>query len=184
MVETLKRQTVFDGILLVSPSSRVVFTAQAPGGRFLFWGDRAAADAAGRGFGVALPAQAGRAACDGRCAALWLGPDEWLLLLPEDDVAAVTRRMGETLAGIAHALVDVGHRQAALWVRGALAATVLNAGCPLDLDVSVFPSGACTRTQFGKAEIVLWRTEENSFHVEIARSLVPYVAGLLVAAAR
>jgi sarcosine oxidase, subunit gamma len=184
MAETVLRRTVFDGLSLASPTPRVAFAAPAPCGRFLFWGDRAAADAAGRGFGVALPLQAGRTVRDGRRAALWLGPDEWLLLLPEDDVTAVTQRMAETLAGVAHALVDVGHRQAAIGVRGALAAVVLNAGCPLDLDILAFPPGACTRTLFGKAEIVLWRREEGSFHVEVARSFVPYVAGLLVAAAR
>jgi sarcosine oxidase subunit gamma len=92
--------------------------------------------------------------------------------------------MEETLAGIAHALVDVGHRQAAVRVRGALAAAVLNAGCSLDLDISTFPPGACTRTLFGKSEIVLWRVEKNVFHVEAARSFMPSVVALLVAAAR
>ena len=178
------RRTVFDGLSLASPTPRVAFTAQAPCGRFLLWGDRAAADAAGRAFGVALPMQAGQAASDGPRAALWLGPDEWLVLLPEEEVAAVTQRMAETLAGAAHALVDVGHRQAAICVRGALAAAVLNAGCPLDLDISTFPPGTCTRTLFGKSEIVLWRMEENVFHVEAARSFMPYVVALLAAAAR
>jgi len=99
-------------------------------------------------------------------------------------MAGMTQRMAAALVGVAHAWVDVGHRQAALWVRGTLAAAVLNAGCPLDLDFSAFPPGACARTLFGKSEIVLWRVEEDSFHVEIARSFVPYVVGLLVAAAR
>jgi heterotetrameric sarcosine oxidase gamma subunit len=38
-----------------------------------------------------------------------------------------------------------------------------------------FPVGMCTRTLFAKAEIVLWRIAPEVFHVDIARSLLPYV---------
>jgi sarcosine oxidase subunit gamma len=37
----------------------------------------------------------------------------------------------------------------------------------------------CTRTVFAKADIVLWRTQENAFHVEVWRSFAGYVTGLL-----
>jgi sarcosine oxidase subunit gamma len=38
----------------------------------------------------------------------------------------------------------------------------------------------CTRTVFAKADIVLWRTGEQTFHVEVWRSFAGYVTGLLV----
>jgi heterotetrameric sarcosine oxidase gamma subunit len=33
----------------------------------------------------------------------------------------------------------------------------------------------CTRTLLGKAEVILWRTGADAFHIEVARSLLPYV---------
>jgi len=42
----------------------------------------------------------------------------------------------------------------------------------------------CTRTLFGKAEIVLWRTTPDTFRIEVWRSFAPYVLGSLAEAAR
>ena len=75
--------------------------------------------------------------------------------------------------------VDVSHRQVALIVEGPQAVTMLNGACPLDLHPSAFPVGMCTRTVFAKAEIVLWRTGEQRFHLEVARSFARYVYELL-----
>ena len=47
---------------------------------------------------------------------------------------------------------------------------ILNGACPLDLDMSAFPIGMCTRTVLAKADIVLWRIAEDAFHVEVWRS--------------
>jgi sarcosine oxidase subunit gamma len=73
----------------------------------------------------------------------------------------------------------VSHRQTALEIRGPRVEELLNSACPLDLDVRAFAVGMCTRTVFAKADIVLWRTREDAFHVEIWRSFAGYVTGLL-----
>ncbi|MBV1705422.1 MAG: sarcosine oxidase subunit gamma, partial [Hyphomicrobiales bacterium] len=52
-------------------------------------------------------------------------------------------------------------------------------GVALDLSADAFPVGACTRTVFEKAEIVLWRTDPGRFHVEVWRSFAPYLVELL-----
>jgi sarcosine oxidase subunit gamma len=110
---------------------------------------------------------------------LWLGPDEWLLLAPGVEGSAVGAALAEALHGQAASLVDVGHRQVGLVVAGPRAADLINAGCPLDLDLSAFPEGMCTRTVLAKVEIVLWRTAADAFRIEVARSLAPYVVELL-----
>ena len=61
---------------------------------------------------------------------------------------------------------------------------LLNAGCPLDLDLAAFPVGMCTRTVLAKAEIVLWRTSAEVFHVEVWRSFASYVTEYLAEVAR
>jgi sarcosine oxidase subunit gamma len=101
-----------------------------------------------------------------------LGPDEFLLLLPEGEVPAI--KIAEP-----HSLVDISHRQTAILLEGPHAANMLNAGCPLDLGEHAFPIGMATRTMFMKADIVLWRTGATSFHIEVWRSFAPYVWSLL-----
>ena len=105
--------------------------------------------------------------------ALWLGPDEWLLLDPGEHVRAVEGCV----------VVDVSHRQVGLELRGADAAMLLNGAVALDLSERAFPVGMCTRTLFEKAEIVLWRRRPETWRIEVARSYTPYVRALLLAIA-
>ncbi|MDP9010971.1 MAG: sarcosine oxidase subunit gamma [Pseudomonadota bacterium] len=162
-------------------------SALPPAMRFILQGDVSARSAAASVWGVAFAEQSCRAVMRGGRATLWLGPDEYLLLGGLDgQVAALESQAAEAagafelaLADIPHALVNVSHRQFALEVSGPHAATILSGGCPLDLDLSEFPVGMCTRTVVAKADIVLWRTREDAFHVEVWRSFTGYVTGLL-----
>jgi sarcosine oxidase subunit gamma len=122
------------------------------------------------------------ATSNGSLAALWLGPDEQLLLGPAGcDIASA---LEPALRDLPHSLVEVSHRQTALQVSGPQATLLLNTGCPLDLDPSTFPVGMCTRTVLAKAEIILWRTDQNVFHVEVWRSFADYVSSFLAEVAR
>ena len=142
---------------------------------------RAAAEAAAS---MGIPAQACRALVRGERAALWLGPDEWLLIAPEAQGAELAGALARALSALPHSLVDVSHRQSACELRGPQAATLLSAGCPLDLDETTFPVGMCTRTMLGKAEVVLWRTAAETFRLEVWRSFVAYVSQFIAEAAR
>jgi heterotetrameric sarcosine oxidase gamma subunit len=134
----------------------------------------AAAASIGAAFGVALPDTPCRANTAGDRAALWLGPDEWLLLAPDGAAPMLDAQPAS--------IVDVSHRTVGIAVTGERAADVLSAFCALDLG-DVFPPGACTRTLFGKAEIILWRTAPDTFRIEVARSFGPYVQACLAEAA-
>ncbi|HUL18330.1 MAG TPA: sarcosine oxidase subunit gamma family protein [Steroidobacteraceae bacterium] len=151
--------------------------------RWVLRGDEAVRAAAQDALGVPLPEEACRAGVTGERAALWLGPDEWLLVAPAEQ-AGLALRLERSLARLPHSLVDVSHRQVALLVHGSHAATVLAGGCPLDLDLQSFPVGMCTRTVLGKAEVVLWRTDAQAFRLEVWRSFAPYVAQFLAEASR
>jgi sarcosine oxidase subunit gamma len=140
--------------------------------------------AAGAALGLTLSTHPCRASVHGERAALWLGPDEQLLLVPESEGAAVGEALLTALSHLAHALVDVSHRQVHLELEGTAAAWCLNVGCPLDLDLASFPVGMCTRTVLAKAQIVLWRPAEWIFRVLAARSYADYVSRFLAEAAR
>jgi sarcosine oxidase subunit gamma len=155
-----------------------------PASRFIFRGDSAARVAAGYGFGVALPEAACRAATDGDRAALWLGPDEYLLLAPNSESPAIELALARALSGQAHSVVDVSHRQVGFSIHGPHAEWLLESQCPLPLNLRDFPVGMCTRTVFAKAEIVLWRPAEQVFQLEVWRSFSLYVVQLLHEVAR
>lgn len=149
--------------------------------RLIARGGLAAAGRIGHTFGVALPERALRAAEVDDRAALWLGPDEWLLLAP--DTAGLAGHLEAALDGEPGCVVDVSHRQVGFDVSGPGAAAALNAGCPLDLDALAFPESMSTRTVLAKAEIVLWRRGPERFHLECWRSFAPYVLTFLDLAA-
>jgi len=148
-------------------------------GRLSLRGGPAVLAAASEAFSLQLPLEACRAAEGDARAALWLGPDEQLLLVQQPDWDATLVALTRRLAGLPHSLVDISQRQVALQVAGAHVADILSAGCPLDLHPEAFPIGMCTRTLFSKAPIVLWRTAADAFHLEVWRSFVPYVQQLL-----
>ena len=150
--------------------------------RLILRGRAATIEAATAPLGFALPVQPCRSVTVRDRSALWLGPDEWLILAaPADSIAAA---LAQVLQPHAHSLVEVSQRQCAIEISGTAAADVLNAGCPLDLDATAFPVGMCTRTVLARSEMILWRVAGEKFHLEITRSFAPYVRRFLLEAAR
>lgn len=121
--------------------------------------------------GRKLPRQIG-ATLDG---AACLGPDEWMLRAPDRTILADP-------AGLPVAITEVSERSVCLIAEGARAAEVIAAGCPLDLDR--FAVGRATRTVFETVEIILLRSGEDRFEIEVWRSFAPWLRTALEAAAR
>ena len=180
----LQRRPPHSGLSLVADERSVRLEGVEGVSRFAVRGDAGAASRIGQAFGAALPVEPWRSATNGPRAALWLGPDEWLLLAEGGDPDAISADVRTAMGDQPFSWVDISHRNAGLLLSGPHVADVLNAGCPLPLDLRSFPIGKCTRTLFGKAEIVLWRTGETTFRIEVWRSFAAYVAGLLAEAAR
>jgi sarcosine oxidase subunit gamma len=154
--------------------------AMPPAMRFILHGDARARAAAAAAWGTAFAEEPCCAMVQDRRATLWLGPDEYLLLGADAaSEAAAADALERSLSDVPHALVSISHRQFALEVSGPHAAAILSGACPLDLDLGEFPVGMCTRTVLAKADIVLWRTRDDAFHLEAWRSFRGYVAGLL-----
>ena len=139
---------------------------------------RAGTDALGAlsaAFGLQLPTRPKTSASANGRHALWLGPDEWLLI-DENEADLMTLAAS---SGVLHSATDVSHRNTAVLVSGANAADAIASGCPLDLGNGIFPVGAAARTVLGKIEIVLFRSGEEDYRVECWRSFSPYAFGLL-----
>ena len=146
----------------------VTIALAAPMARFsLRARDRAALEGL---LGRKLPAKIGTTAGEIAC----LGPDEWLLRSAQG--AAIP--LGESLPV---AVTEISERAVCLIVEGPRAAEVLMAGCPLDLEL--FATGRATRTIFETVEIILIRSGEDRFEVEVWRSFAPWLHLALTTAA-
>ena len=128
------------------------------------------AAALGKVVGHSLPGKIG----DSAGGALCLGPDEWLLRLPQGS----TIPLGE---GLPLSVVDISERAVTLVLEGPRAIDVLASGCPRDL--SKFAVGYGSRTIFETVEIVLQRESDERWTIEVWRSFAPWLWTALTTAA-
>ncbi|NLY65307.1 MAG: sarcosine oxidase subunit gamma [Alcaligenaceae bacterium] len=113
----------------------------------------------------------------------WLGPDEWLLQSIQETgrpTLALTLQAG--LENVFARALDVSSGYTLLHLSGSEVAGVLNKGCPLDLDASVFAVGQCAHSHFFKADIAL-RPVSDGWHVLLRRSFAGYAVQMLLDAA-
>lgn len=163
-------------------AGNVTLTAASPASRLALRAPEPSLAAVSRALGVAIPNAPKTSASDAasRRHALWLGPDEWLVI--DEDGADLVALCAK--AKSLHSAVDVSHRNLAILVEGPGAAACLRAGCPQDLSLEAFPVGACSRTVLGKVEVVLIRIAAAAFRVEVWRSFSDYAWDFLEDAAR
>ena len=176
-IATAARSPIFAGREFAADGARIAVLA--PSHRLALRAPEKSLGALSRALGLKLPAAPKTSVTKGSRSALWLGPDEWLVIDdggkdPLEDCARVK---------VLHSAVGVSHRNVGISVTGPRAAEALNAGCPQDLSLAAFPVGACSRTILGKAEIVLLRNADDSFRVECWRSFSDYVLAFLTEAA-
>ncbi|WP_309084752.1 sarcosine oxidase subunit gamma [Chelativorans sp.] len=178
MAEIARREPALEG--RACQGQGISLSPAAPASRLSLRAPEASLAGLSQALSLDLPRRPKSSATKGPRAALWLGPDEWLVIDEEEaDLAAICAAVPAL-----HSAVDISHRNVGILVSGARAEEVLNSGCPQDLSSRAFPVGAASRTVFGKAEIVLWRTGEEAFRVECWRSFSDYVFSFLEAAAR
>jgi sarcosine oxidase subunit gamma len=95
--------------LPVLPASTAV-RALPPATRYVLRGGPKVRSAAQAALGFTIPEIACRAGGGGERAALWLGPDEWLLIAPVRLASALPALLHRALGELPHSLVDVSHR--------------------------------------------------------------------------
>jgi sarcosine oxidase subunit gamma len=125
--------------------------------------------------GFPLPAEPNTIAGD---LALWLGPDEWLLVGdPELEPRLVAALAGEG------AVVDVSGQRTVVELAGPHATEVLAKGCALDLHPRAFGVGQCAQTSYARAPVILVPRPDGACWIFVRASYAEYVAEYLIDAA-
>ncbi|MCF6301711.1 MAG: hypothetical protein L3J13_00635 [Devosiaceae bacterium] len=132
-------------------------------------------------FGVSIPKNIGEMIQAGQSFALCLGPDEYQLMVPMALANPLMKNFSHLRATTPHSLVDISYSQVGIEVCGPLATTIISAGCPLDL--SVLPVGGCARSILDKLQVIVIKTGEQNYQLQIMRSFAPFAGKLLAKAA-
>ena len=122
-------------------------------------------------FGVHLPLVPNTTSGSEGMRALWLGPDEWLIVFENRGQTPFSSgESGNTEKGVCPLFVDVSHARALLRLSGSATRAVLAKVCPLDLDPRQFPVGACAQTAIAKVNAILDHVEPDAFDLYCSRS--------------
>lgn len=141
---------------------------------------RAAADVLGIVWPLSANTWSGRA----DCAALWLGPDEWLVAAREGRGDALYEALGSRLAGTHHAITDVSANRSVIEISGRHVRSVLAKGCSLDLHARSFAPPQCAQSLLAKAQVILQCIDVRPlFRLYVRTSLADYLATWLLDAA-
>ena len=114
-------------------------------------------------FGNALPLEPNRWTGTGGRAAIWLGPDEWLLVAPNGASLNVKEELQKATPDEPWlSVVDVSHNYTALRLSGPRVRELLAKGCALDLHGSRFSAGDCAQTLLAKTRVILCAVDDGS----------------------
>ena len=118
------------------------------------------------------------------CAALWLGPDEWLVTAAHGRARELCAALASRLAGTHHAVTDVSAARAAIELAGDDARSVLAKGCALDLHARAFAPPQCAQSLLARAQVIVQCVSDRPvFRLYVRRSFAGYLAAWLLDAA-
>jgi sarcosine oxidase, subunit gamma len=120
---------------------------------------------------VALPVAPNTANMAEGVAALWLGPQSWLLIAAAAPTLGNFTGARDALNAAGGALFDVSASRIAYVVDGPRAPDVLATGCPLDFHPRAFGAGQCRQSLYGRVPALYYRhAEPPACTVLVARS--------------
>ena len=131
------------------------------------------------GSALGFPTEPNTWAPVGEREALWLGPDEWLVVASAD-AADVVAGLEASLAGTHRSVVDVSANRAVIALADAGRLELLSSACPIDLDPRSWTEGCCAQTLFGAAQVLL-QERASETRLFVRPSFATYVVDLLLA---
>jgi sarcosine oxidase subunit gamma len=135
--------------------------------------DPAFAGGVHKALGLELPS-ALKVVYNGETSLQWLGPDEWLLIVPSGEELAAEQKLREALAGLHIAVVNVSGGQTLLSLTGDKVRELLMKSTSYDVHPNSFPVGKAIGTVFAKSQLVIRRADENTWELLIRRSFADY----------
>ncbi len=125
------------------------------GARFILRGDAGVIGGALAEQGLMLPEAACTMTSGETARALWLGPDEWMILPADGKEPSVAEAVSTACAGTHHQLVDVSDYYTDIGVSGVRARELLSKLTTLDMHARSFQAGEVKGSMFGRVPATL-----------------------------
>ncbi|MFP3518607.1 sarcosine oxidase subunit gamma family protein [Pseudomonas sp. SIMBA_077] len=135
--------------------------------------DPAFAEGVHKALGLELPVALSLVAKDDS-SLQWMGPDEWLLIVPGGQEYAVEHALRAALVGLHISVVNVSGGQQLLELSGPNVRDVLMKSTSYDVHPDNFPVGKAVGTVFAKSQLVIRHTAEDTWELLIRRSFSDY----------
>ena len=150
--------------------------------------DGPSSEALAGALGVGLPTRVGEVAgaIDGiGVAVLWLSPDEFLAVAPDEAQTGVSPeawagRLSTAVGAGPGQVVDVSANRTTLELSGPRARSVLEKSCEIDLHPRAFPVGTAVVTLLESTGVIVWRTGEETWRVMPRASFTTHVVRWLL----
>ncbi|MEX0583908.1 MAG: sarcosine oxidase subunit gamma family protein [Sneathiella sp.] len=131
--------------------------------------------------GFDLPSEPNKVATGKDWKALWLAPDEWLVV-GEKDAGELVERLEGKLEGQHVALNDLSANRTIFALEGPHCHHVLMKSSEMDFHPRSFQTGDCVQTLIAKSQAIVEQVEPERFHIYVRASFSRYVGEWLAEA--
>ncbi len=135
--------------------------------------DAAFAGAIHKATGLELPGALALVSA-GESSLQWMGPDEWLLVVPGGTEFEAEKKLREALEGQHIQVVNVSGGQTLLELTGSKVRELLMKSTSYDVHPKNFPVGKAVGTTFAKSQLVIRHTAEDTWELLVRRSFSDY----------
>ena len=128
--------------------------------------------------GTDLPTDYNTVNTAGRRSIIWLGPDEWMIIVENGSSDSILAALNLPEAGHV-AVVEVSDALGILKLEGTHARDVLAKHCAIDFHPSKFTNGMAAQSFMAHAGVTVTCMDDNSFMVIGRSSFMPYLLDLI-----
>ena len=150
------------------------FELQSPRGMLMLRGESPAREAFSDKLGVGLPTEPNTVAEGIETCVLWLGPDQWLVMVPETSESVLNSSLATSVTGLHAAVTVVSDHFSVFKLFGSEVAEILVQGCGLDIDPGGFSYGQCCRCAFARTTAILRPLNAGGAYEVIVESSYQY----------
>jgi len=133
----------------------VTFEKLTPCGMLMLKGDRIAQDRFSEVLGMDIPRISNTATVHDTYSVLWLGPAEWLLIVPESDEVLIASELSHDGADDWAVAIIVSDHYSIITIQGSETAEVLAQACGIDTHPQKFSIGQCCRCAFARTTAIV-----------------------------
>ena len=153
----------------------VTIKRPTPCGMLMLKGDRTAQDRFSEVLGMDIPRISNTATVHDTYSVLWLGPAEWLLIVPESDEARIASELAYDTANDWSVAINVSDHYSIITIQRSETTEVLAQACGIDIHPQEFSIGQCCRCAFARTTAIVRPLDsQGTYELILESSYVEY----------